>query len=201
MTVPIPGLSVVIRCAADYGQTRKERFPTWSGLQWSSSGASALPKQPPSSVQHPLPFTVCPGSPLLTRSPCHLWQGDRNTVLPAKPYGLFYFPYCPFPCFLPPLMCVFHRSIWEPLFLNGKFISVDGYERVPVFALCAEKNNAGWLRCPQHFLSSKTFLNPSFLLVVCRKKKAHKLRWGMKAQKKVGRKKRPSRKGFLKKGL
>jgi len=36
---------------------------------------------------------------------------------------------------------------------------------------------------------------------VCRKKKAHKLRWGMKAQKKVGRKKRPSRKGVLKKGL
>ena len=146
-----------------------------------------------------LPFV--PEVPFLTRSPCHLWQGDRNTVLPAKPYGLFYFPYCPFPCFLPPLMCVFHRSIWEPLFLNGKFISVDGYERVPVFALCAEKNNAGRLRCPQHFLSSKTFLNPSFLLVVCRKKKAHKLRWGMKAQKKVGRKKRPSRKGFLKKGL
>ena len=24
-------------------------------------------------------------------------------------------------------------------FLNGKFISVDGYERVPVFALCTEK--------------------------------------------------------------
>ncbi|WP_373194954.1 hypothetical protein, partial [Phocaeicola vulgatus] len=62
MTVPIPGLSVVIRCAADYGQTRKERFPTWSGLQWSSSGASALPKQPSSSVLHPLPFTVCSGS-------------------------------------------------------------------------------------------------------------------------------------------
>ncbi|MFR8639532.1 MAG: hypothetical protein ACLVEE_03090 [Phocaeicola vulgatus] len=69
MTVPIPGLSVVIRCAADYGQTRKEKFPTWSGLQWSSSGASSLPKQPSSSVLHPLPFTVCPGSPLLTRSP------------------------------------------------------------------------------------------------------------------------------------
>jgi hypothetical protein len=70
------------------------------------------------------------------------------------------------------------------LFLNGKFISVDGYERVPAFALCPEKNNAGRLRCPQHFLSSKTFLNPSFLVAVCRKKKAHKLRWGMKAQKK-----------------
>ena len=62
MTVPIPGLSVVIRCAADYGQTRKEKFQTWSGLQWSSSGASALPKQPSSSILHPLPFTVCPGS-------------------------------------------------------------------------------------------------------------------------------------------
>ena len=31
----------------------------------------------------------------------------------------------------------------RPLFLNGKFMSVDGYERVPVFALCPEKNNAG----------------------------------------------------------
>ena len=80
-------------------------------------------------------------------------------------------------------------------FWTANFISVDGYERVPVFALCPEKNNAGRLRCPQHFLSSKTFLNPSFLVDVCRKKKAHKLRWGMKAQKKVGRKKRPSRKG------
>ena len=69
MTVLIPGLPVVIRYAADYGQTRKEKFQTWAGLQWSSSGASALPKQPPSSVLQSLPFTVCPGSPLLTRSP------------------------------------------------------------------------------------------------------------------------------------
>lgn len=65
MTVPIPGLLVVIRCAADYEQTRKEKFQTWSGLQWSSSGTSALPKQPPSSVLHPLPFTVCFGSSVL----------------------------------------------------------------------------------------------------------------------------------------
>jgi hypothetical protein len=88
------------------------------------------------------------------------------------------------------------------LFLNGKFISVDGYERVPVFALCTEKNNAGRLRCPQHFLSSKTFLNPSFLLDVCRKKKAHKLRWGMKAQKKSRQKEKaiPER-GFKKRSL
>ena len=115
---------------------------------------------------------------------------------------LLLFPYCPFPCFLPPLMCVFHSSIWDPLFLNGKFISVDGYERVPVFALCTEKNNAGRLRCPQHFLSSKTFLNPSFLLVVCRKKKAYKLRWGMKAQKKSRQKEKaiPER-GFKKRSL
>ncbi|MDO4156700.1 MAG: hypothetical protein Q4D37_07990 [Oscillospiraceae bacterium] len=85
--------------------------------------------------------------------------------------------------------------------MNGKFMSVDGYERVPVFALCPEKNNAGRLRCPQHFLSSKTFLNPSFLIDACRKKKAHKLRWGMKAQKKKSaeRKGHPG-KGF-KKGL
>ena len=161
-----------------------------------------MPKQPSSSVLHPLPFTVCPGSPLLTLFPCHEWQVDRNTSLPAEPYGLFYFPFCPFPCFLPPLMCVFHSSIWEPLFLNGKFISVDGYERVPVFALCSEKNNAGRLRCPQHFLSSKTFLNPSFLVAVCRKKKAHKLRWGMKAQKKSRQKEKaiPER-GFKKRSL
>ena len=133
--------------------------------------------------------------------PCHLWQGDRNTVLLAKPYGLFYFPYCPFLCFLPPLMCFFHSSIWDPLFLNGKFISVDGYERVPVFALCPEKNNAGRLRCPQHFLPSKTFLNPSFLIVVCRKKRLINSDGAWKLKKKVGRKKRPSRKGVLKKGL
>ncbi len=77
-----------------------------------------------------------------------------------------------------------------------------GYERVPVFALCTEKNNAGRLRCPQHFLSSKTFLNPSFLLVVCRKKKAYKLRWGMKAQKKSRQKEKviPER-GFKKRSL
>ena len=50
MTVLIPGLPVVIRYAADYGQTRKEKFQTWAGLQQSSSGASALPKQPPSFV-------------------------------------------------------------------------------------------------------------------------------------------------------
>jgi len=37
---------------------------------------------------------------------------------------------------------------------------------------------------PNIFCRPKLFLNPSFLLVVCRKKKAHKLRWGMKAQKK-----------------
>ena len=37
--------------------------------------------------------------------PCHKWQGDRNTALQAKPYGLFYFPFFPFPCFLPPLVC------------------------------------------------------------------------------------------------
>ena len=47
----------------------------------------------------------------LLRRAGHLWQGDRNTVLQAKPYGLFYFPYCPFPSFLPPLMCFFHSSI------------------------------------------------------------------------------------------
>ena len=170
MTVPIPGLSVVIRCAADYGQTRKEKFPTWSGLQWSSSGASALPKQPSSSVLHPLPITVCPGSPLLTRSPCHLWQGDRNTVLPAKPYGLFYFPYCPFPCFLPPLMCVFHSSIWDPLFLNGKFMSVDGYERVLVFALCPEKITPDGFAVPNIFCRPKLFsIPPSFLLCAVKK--------------------------------
>lgn len=75
MTVLIPGLPVVIRYAADYGQTRKEKFQTWAGLQWSSSGASALPKQPPSSVLQSLPFTVCPGSPLLTRSPLPLVAG------------------------------------------------------------------------------------------------------------------------------
>ena len=68
-------LPVVIRYAADYGQTRKEKFQTWAGLQWSSSGASALPKQPPSSVLQSLPFTVCPGSPLLTRSPLSLVAG------------------------------------------------------------------------------------------------------------------------------
>ena len=68
--------------------------------------------------------------------------------------------------------------------------------------LCLEKNNAGRLRCPQHFLSSKTFLNPSFLIVVCRKKKAHKLRWGMKAQKKSRQKEKaiPER-GFKKRSL
>ena len=38
--------------------------------------------------------------------PCHLWQGDRSMVLLAKPYGLFYFPYCAshseeVPAFLP----------------------------------------------------------------------------------------------------
>ncbi|KAB6094854.1 hypothetical protein GA402_22640, partial [Bacteroides xylanisolvens] len=57
-------------------------------------------------------------------------------------------------------------------------------------------------RCPQHFLSSKTFLNPSFLLVVCRKKKAYKLRWGMKAQKKSRQKEKviPER-GFKKRSL
>ena len=116
-------------------------------------------------------------------------------------FYFFLFPFFPFPCFLPPLMCVFHSSIWDPLFLNGKFISVDGYERVPVFALCTEKNNAGRLRCPQHFLSSKTFLNPSFLLVVCRKKRLINSDGAWKLKKKVGRKKRPSRKGVLKKGL
>ncbi|MCE9375325.1 MULTISPECIES: hypothetical protein [Bacteroidales] len=83
--------------------------------------------------------------------------------------------------------------------MNGKFMSVDGYERVPVFALCPEKNNAGRLRCPQHFLSSKTFLNPSFLIDACRKKKAHKLRWGMKAQKKSRQKEKAIPERFLKK--
>ena len=68
--------------------------------------------------------------------------------------------------------------------------------------LCPEKNNAGRLRCPQHFLSSKTFLNPSFLIDACRKKKAHKLRWGMKAQKKSRQKEKaiPER-GFKKRSL
>ena len=122
----------------------------------------------------------------------------RNTVLQAKPYGLFYFPYCPFPCFLPPLMCVFHSSIWDPLFLNGKFMSVDGYERVLVFALCPEKITPDGFAVPNLFVVQNFFsIPPSFLL--CAVKKAHKLRWGMKAQKKVGRKKRPSQKGVLKK--
>ena len=83
----------------------------------------------------------------------------------------FFISVLPFSCFLPPLVCFFIAPSETLCFLNGKFISVDGYERVPVFALCTEKNNAGRLHCPQHFLSSKTFLNPSFLLVVCRKKR------------------------------
>jgi len=64
-----------------------------------------------------------------------------------------------------------------------------------------KKNNAGRLRCPQHFLSSKTFLNPSFLIDACRKKKAHKLRWGMKAQKKSRQKEKAIPERGLKKGL
>ena len=102
--------------------------------------------------------------------PCHLWQGDRNTVLQAKPYGLFYFPYCPFPCFLPPLMCVFHSSIWDPLFLNGKFMSVDGYERVLVFALCPEKITPDGFADPNIFCRPKLFsIPPSFLLCAVKK--------------------------------
>ena len=109
MTVLIPGLPVVIRYAADYGQTRKEKFQTWAGLQWSSSGASALPKQPPSSVLQPRPFTVCPGSPLLTRSPLSLVAGRQEYGFACKTVWLVLFPYCPFPCFLPPLMYVFSQ--------------------------------------------------------------------------------------------
>ena len=114
---------------------------------------------------------------------------------------LFFISVLPFSLFSASPCVLFHSSIWDPLFLNGKFISVDGYERVPVFALCTEKNNAGRLRCPQHFLSSKTFLNPSFLLVVCRKKRLINSDGAWKLKKKVGRKKRPSQKGVLKKGL
>ena len=110
MTVLIPGLPVVIRYAADYGQTRKEKFQTWAGLQWSSSGASALPKQPPSSVLQFLPFYRLSRQSVANPFP-PVTCGRGDTVLQAKPYGLFYFPYCPFPCFLPPLMCFFHSSI------------------------------------------------------------------------------------------
>ena len=130
------------------------------------------------------------------------WRGDRNTSLPAKPYGLFLLSVPPFSLVfcLPP--CAFSISPSEILcfWTANLFRRMDMKEFQPSpFVL--KKNNAGRLRCPQHFLSSKTFVNPSFLIDACRKKKAHKLRWGMKAQKKVGRKKRPSRKGFLKKGL
>ena len=155
-----------------------------------------MPKQPSSSVLQPLPFTVCPGSPLLTLFPCHSWQVDRNTSLPAEPYGLFYFPFCPFPCFLPPLMCVFHSSIWEPLFLNGKFISVDGYERVPVFALCSEKNNAGRLRCPQHFCRPKLFSIPLSLLMCAVKKRLINSDGAWKLKKKSAERKGHPGKGF-----
>jgi len=51
-------------------------------------------------------------------------------------------------------------------------MSVDGYERVLVFALCPEKITPDGFAVPNIF-----------------------------CQKKVGRKKRPSRKGVLKKGL
>ena len=99
MTVLIPGLPVVIRYAADYGQTRKEKFQTWAGLQWSSSGASALPKQPPSSVLQSLPFTVCPGSPLLTRSPLPLVAGRQEYGFACKTVWLVLLSVLPFSLF------------------------------------------------------------------------------------------------------
>ena len=99
MTVLISGLPVVIRYAADYGQTRKEKFQTWAGLQWSSSGASALPKQPPSSVLQSLPFTVCPGSPLLTRSPLSLVAGRSEYGFACKTVWLVLLSVLPFSLF------------------------------------------------------------------------------------------------------
>ena len=99
MTVLIPGLPVVIRYAADYGQTRKEKFQTWAGLQWSSSGASALPKQPPSSVLQSLPFTVCPGSPLLTRSPLSLVAGRQEYGFASKTVWFVLLSVLPFSLF------------------------------------------------------------------------------------------------------
>ncbi|GEM_PF-1342985 len=140
MTVPIPGLSVVIRCAADYGQTRKEKFPTWSGLQWSSSGASSLPKQPSSSVLHPLPFTVCPGSPLLTRT-----RPDGRCFFPVVPN-------CPFLLSVSPVALASIPS--ESSFCSAKVVGLRKCQ-VTAISLCFIKNNDAGCACPT-FLMSKT---------------------------------------------
>ena len=65
-----------------------------------------------------------------------------------------------------------------------------------------KKNNAGRLRCPQHFLSSKTFLNPSFLIDACRKKKRSETQLGHESSKKSRQKEKaiPER-GFKKRSL
>ena len=111
MTVLISGLPVVIRYAADYGQTRKEKFQTWAGLQWSSSGASALPKQPPSSVLQFLPFTVCPGSPLLTRSPPVTCGREIGIRFASKTVWFVLLSVLPFSLFSASPNVLFHSSI------------------------------------------------------------------------------------------
>ena len=48
---------------------------------------------------------------------CELGEEHKDVVAltadlaKSTKIGMFYFPYCPFPCFLPPLMCFFHSSI------------------------------------------------------------------------------------------
>ena len=63
----------------------------------------------------------------------------------------------PFSLFSASPCVLFHSSIWDPLFLNGKFISVDGYERVPVFALCPEKITPDGFAVPNIFCRPKLF--------------------------------------------
>lgn len=71
-------------------------------------------------------------------------------------------------CFLCVLFSLLHLSpfVFERQIYFGRWIRKNS-RLSPLFR---KKNNAGQFRCPQHFLSSKTFLNPSFHIAVCRKK-------------------------------
>ena len=107
-TLPFSGMTVLIPSLSSV--SRKEKFQTWAGLQPSSCGASALPKRPPSSVLQPLPFTVCPGSPLLTRSPLPQVAG-REYGFACKAVWLVLLSVLPFSLFSASPCVLFHSSI------------------------------------------------------------------------------------------
>ena len=116
-------------------------------------------------------------------------------------FYFFLFPFFPFPCFLPPLVCFFIAPSETLCFWTANLFRWMDMKEFRSSPFVPKKITPDGFAVPNIFCRPKLFsIPPSFLLRAVKKRLINS-DGAWKLKKKVGRKKRSSRKGVLKKGL